>query len=146
MLGLLGLKACGGLLACGGLWLFGYGFGVFALWDGGKGMSFDRDVPDLMMFYEFCKQSFQGGLFVGTETGKELLVVAIGDLCKLGKIAPARGRQRQQLAPTITGVHLAPDPALCLELVNDLRDRSTSHCQSFGKLAWRCLFALIEMT
>jgi len=109
-------------------------------------MSFDRDVSDVMMFGKFGEQTFQSSPFVGVETSKELFVVLIGDLRKYGEIAPPHGRQGQQLATIIFGVHLAPDPALFLELVNNFRDRSTGHCQSFGKLAWSCLRSLIEMT
>src|SRR5438270_4800600 len=109
-------------------------------------MSFDRNFPDLMMFCNFGKQTFQSSSFVGIETSKKLLVVLIGDLRKFGEVAAPHGRQRQQLAPIVFGIHLAPDPALCLEFVNDLRDRSTGHCRSFGKLAWSGLLSLIEMT
>ena len=85
-----------------------------------NGMSFNRNVSYLMMFCKFRKQTPQSRSFGGIKTSEELFVVPISDLCQFGKIASPHGCQRQHLAPIVVGVDLAPNPALCLELVDNL--------------------------
>jgi hypothetical protein len=56
-------------------------------------MSFDRNFANLMMACELAEQVAEGCFFVAIETGKELLIVAIGNLCQLRNDAPSRTRQ-----------------------------------------------------
>ena len=48
-----------------------------------------------MMARELAEQVAEGCPFSGIETGEELLIVAIGDLCQFGNIAPPAPGQRE---------------------------------------------------
>jgi hypothetical protein len=97
----------------------------------------DRYRPDIVTLDQFEEQALQGGPLVGLQHSEKRLIVAVGDLCQLGKDVATPPRQGKQPNAVVLRLGRTCDPVLRFEFVDHLGNGSARQCQSFGEFPGR---------